>query len=95
MRRPQLENSPALNGYELRALAFGMSLPNRGPWALHPFRAITMASRALAFLRLDAYEKALEDACAACKLEPKYLKARKALLALQNTSRDRNSASWR
>lgn len=71
----EVEKSPAMNGYQLRALARGMPLPQRGPKALQPFRAIAFASRALAYLRLDAYAEAAEDAKAACELEPRYLKA--------------------
>ncbi|CAK9047970.1 unnamed protein product [Durusdinium trenchii] len=91
----ELEKSPALNGYQLRALAKGMPLPQRGPKALQPFRAVAFASRALAFLRLDAYEQCLEDATAACDLEPKYLKAwirRACALAALNRRADAEDA---
>eukprot|EP00933_Yihiella_yeosuensis_P040730 TRINITY_DN3509_c0_g6_i1.p1 TRINITY_DN3509_c0_g6~~TRINITY_DN3509_c0_g6_i1.p1 ORF type:complete len:443 (-),score=90.96 TRINITY_DN3509_c0_g6_i1:867-2195(-) len=64
-----------LNGYQLRAVALGMQMPKRGPAALDPFCAVVHSSRALAFLRLNAYERAVQDAELACKLEPRYLKA--------------------
>ncbi|CAE7616681.1 unnamed protein product [Symbiodinium natans] len=83
----EVEKSQPLNGYQLRALARGVPLPGRGPAALQPFRAVVLASRALAFLRLDAYDRAAQDAELACQLEPRYLKAwirRAAALAAAN-----------
>ncbi|CAE7234122.1 unnamed protein product [Symbiodinium pilosum] len=83
----EVEKTQPLNGYQLRALAKGVPLPGRGPVALQPFRAVVLASRALAFLRLHAYNRAAEDAELACQLEPRYLKAwirRAAALAAAN-----------
>ncbi|CAE7868758.1 ROCK1 [Symbiodinium necroappetens] len=83
----EVEKFQPMNGYQLRALAKGVPLPGRGPAALQPFRAVVLASRALAFLRLDAYDRAAQDAELACQLEPRFLKAwirRAAALAAAN-----------
>jgi len=80
-----------MNGYQLRAVARGQPLPKRGPEALDPFRALVHANRALAFLRLDAYDRALDDAAESCRLLPQYLKAwvrRAAALAATNHRED-------
>mmetsp|Transcript_104033 Transcript_104033/g.303702 ORF Transcript_104033/g.303702 Transcript_104033/m.303702 type:complete len:412 (-) Transcript_104033:359-1594(-) len=71
----EVDRPPPMNGYQLRALARGQPLPKRGPEALDPFRALVHANRALAFLRLDAYERAINDASESCRLLPRYLKA--------------------
>ncbi|CAE8689920.1 unnamed protein product, partial [Polarella glacialis] len=87
----EVDKPPPLNGYQMRAMVLGMPLPKRGPAALDPFRAVVHSSRALAFLRLDAYDRAAEDADLACKLEPKYLKAwirRATALAAANRRED-------
>ncbi|CAE8715628.1 unnamed protein product [Polarella glacialis] len=87
----EVDKPPPLNGYQMRAMVLGMPLPKRGPAALDPFRAVVHSSRALAFLRLDAYDRAAEDADLASKLEPKYLKAwirRATALAAANRRED-------
>jgi len=87
----EIEKPPPMNGYQLRALARGMKLPQRGPQALNPFRGLIYANRGLAFLRLDAYDHAIDDLSEACRLEPKYLKAwvRRAAALVANNRLDR------
>jgi len=81
------DKEPELNGYQLRAKLRGMDLPKRGPAQLNPFRSLCHANRSLAWLRLDAYDRAQKDAEKAVEFEPKYLKAwfrRAAALAAAN-----------